>query len=139
MIDRPVERIEDAVATIGALDRPPENSQAPEALLSRCSTVRQFLPLLLQTITPHATSDGRAVLAAWEFLHRLERMTPPTMNEVPMRIVTPAWWRLVVRADKTVDRRAHTFCVLQALHAAFKRRDLYVAPSRRWGDPRSCC
>jgi hypothetical protein len=42
----------------------------------------------------------------------------------PMRIVTPAWWRLVVRPDKSIDRRAYTFCALQALHAAFKRRDL---------------
>jgi hypothetical protein len=41
-----------------------------------------------------------------------------------MRIVTPAWWRLVVRPDKSIDRRAYTFCALQALHAAFKRRDL---------------
>jgi hypothetical protein len=133
----PVERIEQAVATIGALARPPENSQAPEALLSRYSTVRQFLPLLLHTIAPHATSGGRAVLATWQFLHRLERTTPPPLHEAPMRIVTPAWWRLVVRPDKTIDRRAYTFCALQAIHAAFKRRDLYVTPSQRWGDPRS--
>jgi TnpA family transposase len=133
----PLDRIEQAVATVGALARPPENSQAPEALLSRYSTVRQFLPLLLETIIPHATSGGRAVLAAWEFLHRIERTSPPPMHDAPLRMVTPAWWRLVVRPDKTVDRRAYTFCALQALHAAFKRRDLYVMPSQRWGDPRT--
>jgi hypothetical protein len=60
----PRERIEQAVATVGALARPPENNQAPEALLSRYSMVRQFLPLLLQTLTPHATQGGRAVLTA---------------------------------------------------------------------------
>jgi len=69
----PLERIEQAVATVGTLARPPENSQAPEALLSRYSMVRQFLPLLLETISPHATSGGRAALAAWEFLHRIRR------------------------------------------------------------------
>jgi Tn3 transposase DDE domain len=77
------------------------------------------------------------VLAAWEFLQRLERMPSPAMHQAPLRIVTPAWWRLVVRPDKTVDRRAYTFCALQAIHAAFKRRDLYVTPSERWGDPRA--
>ena len=133
----PRERIEQAVATVGALARPPENNQAPEALLSRYSMVRQFLPLLLQTLTPHATQGGRAALAAWEFLERLERTPTPTMHLAPLRIVTPAWWRLVVRSDKTVDRRAYTICALQAIHAAFKRRDLYVTPSQRWGDPRS--
>jgi hypothetical protein len=42
----PIERIEQAVATVGALARPPENNLAPETLLSRYSMVRQFLPLL---------------------------------------------------------------------------------------------
>ena len=41
----PRERIEHAVATVGELARPPENKQAPEALLSRYSSVRQFAPL----------------------------------------------------------------------------------------------
>src|SRR6266849_5817587 len=104
------ERIEQAVATVGALARPSENAQAPETLLSRYSMVRQFLPLLLETITPHATTGGKAVLAAWEFLYRIERTPSPPMHEAPLRIVTPAWWRLVVRPNKTIDRRAYTFC-----------------------------
>jgi hypothetical protein len=133
----PRERIEQAVATVGALARPPENNQAPEALLNRYSMVRQFLPLLLETIAPQATQGGRAVLAAWEFLGRLEHMPALGMHQAPLRVVTPAWWRLVVRSDKTVDRRAYTFCALQAMHAAFKRRDLYVRPSQRWGDPQA--
>ena len=62
-------------------------------------------------------------------MRRIERMTMPPMHEAPLRIVTPAWRRLVVRADKSIDRRAYTFCVLQAMLAAFKRRDLFVAPS----------
>ena len=131
------EQVEHAVATVGELARPPENKQAPEALLSRYSSVRQFVPLLLETITPHAADGGRAVLAAWEFLRRIERMATPPMHEAPLRIVTPAWRRLVVRADKSIDCRAHTFCVLQTLLAAFKRHDLYVTPSERWGDPRA--
>ena len=88
----PRERIEQAVATVGALARPPENTQAPEALLNRYSMVRQFLPLLLQTLTPHATQGGSAVLAAWEFLQGLEHMPTPAMHQAPLRIVTPAWW-----------------------------------------------
>jgi hypothetical protein len=133
----PLERIEQAVTTVGALARPPENNLAPETLLSRYSMVRQFLPLLLETITPHAATGGQAALAAWEFLHRIERTGSPPMHEAPLRIVTPAWWRLVMRPNKSIDRRAYTFCVLQATHAAFKRRDLYVMPSQRWGDPRA--
>jgi len=71
------EQLEHAVTTVGELARPPENKQAPEALLSRYSLVRQFLPPLLQTITPHDADGGRAVLAVWEFLRRIERMATP--------------------------------------------------------------
>jgi hypothetical protein len=46
------------------LGRPAENNLAPETLLSRFSMVRQFLPLLLETMTPHAADGGRALLAA---------------------------------------------------------------------------
>jgi hypothetical protein len=64
----PRERIEQAAATVGALARPPENSQAPEALLNRYSMVRQFLPSLLKR-SPHrrrkvaAPAGGLGVLA----------------------------------------------------------------------------
>ncbi len=105
------ERIEHAVATVSELARPPKNKQAPEALLSRYSSVRQFVPLLLETITPHAANGGRAVLAAWEFLCRIERMATPPMHEAPLRIVTPAWRRLVVRADRaSTDARTPPVC-----------------------------
>jgi hypothetical protein len=108
----PRERIEQAVATVGALARPPENNQAPEALLNRYSMVRQFLPLLLQTLSPHATQGGRAALAAWEFLLRIERLPTPDMRQAPLHIVTPAWWRLVIRPDKTPrPPRVHLLCV----------------------------
>jgi len=91
----PRERIERAVATVAELARPPENQQAPEALLSRYSLVRQFLPLLLKTITPRAADGGRAVLAGWEFLDRIERMTTPPMHErrcASSRRPGDAWW-----------------------------------------------
>jgi hypothetical protein len=132
----PPERIEQAIATIGELARPPENEQAPEAVLSRYSMVRQFLPLLLETITPRATDGGRAALAAWDFLRRIEPLPSPPMHEAPLRVVAPAWRRLVVRPDKQVDRRAYTFCALHTALGAFRRRDLYVVPSQRWADPR---
>jgi hypothetical protein len=38
------------------------------------SMVGQFLPSLPETITPHAVTGGKAILAAWEFLHRIERI-----------------------------------------------------------------
>lgn len=36
-----------------------------------------------------------------------------------------------------MDHRAYTLCVLEALHRALRRRDLYAVGSLRWGDPRA--
>ncbi len=37
----------------------------------------------------------------------------------------------------SVDRQAYVFCVLEQLHAALKRRDVFVTPSWLYGDPRA--
>src|SRR4029453_16775133 len=44
----PLERIEQAVATVGALARPPEKNPDPQKILSPYNMVRKFLPLLLE-------------------------------------------------------------------------------------------
>jgi hypothetical protein len=36
-----------------------------------------------------------------------------------------------------VDFHAYTFCVLDELHTALRRRDVFVAPSWRYADPRA--
>ena len=45
-------------------------------------------------------------------------------------------WRPLVVADGGIDRRAYTFCVLDRLRLALRRRDVYVVGADRWGDPR---
>jgi hypothetical protein len=42
-----------------------------------------------------------------------------------------------VNEDGTVDFHAYTFCVLEELQIALKRRDVFVAPSWRYADPRA--
>lgn len=37
----------------------------------------------------------------------------------------------------SVDRRAFTLCILEQLQERLRRRDIYVEPSERWGDPRA--
>ena len=36
-----------------------------------------------------------------------------------------------------IDRPAYVFCVLEALHAALRRRDVYAVGADKWGDPRA--
>jgi hypothetical protein len=55
--------------------------------------------------------------------------------------VTPAWKRAVYASTElpagAVDRDAYVVCVLEALHRALGRRDVYARPSHRWADPRA--
>jgi TnpA family transposase len=52
-------------------------------------------------------------------------------------IPSKTWWRLISETPSTFNRRAYTFCVLEQLRIRLRRRDVFVAPSRRWNDPRT--
>jgi hypothetical protein len=54
-----------------------------------------------------------------------------------MGIVGKSWKRYVVLKDGTIDLMAYTFCVLDKLQVALKRRDVFVSPSWRYTDPRA--
>jgi Tn3 transposase DDE domain len=62
-------------------------------------------------------------------------------HEVDTALV-PRTWRPAVFANPTlpegvVDRDAYVVCVLEQLHRALSRRDVYAMPSNRWSDPRA--
>jgi TnpA family transposase len=52
-------------------------------------------------------------------------------------VIRKPWQRHVLREDGSVDFHAYTFCVLDELHTALRRRDVFVAPSWRYADPRA--
>ncbi|WP_147312517.1 Tn3 family transposase [Thermomonospora umbrina] len=55
-------------------------------------------------------------------------------------LVTGSWRRLVFDNPRLVapliDRPAFVFCVLEQLHEALRRRDVYAVRADKWGDPR---
>jgi hypothetical protein len=56
--------------------------------------------------------------------------------------LVPGFWRRAVFANRqlpagAVDRDAYVLCILERLHGALRRRDIFAAPSKRWADPRS--
>jgi hypothetical protein len=60
---------------------------------------------------------------------------------VPLELVGGQWKRLVLEnphlGDGELDRRAYSFCVLEALQHALDRRDVFVPRSGRYNDPRA--
>ena len=77
------------------------------------------------------------MLKALTFLHDLEEQKHPDLTSAPMEVVPSSWKRLVAPKDQPVDRRYYTLCVLERLHEALRRHDVFVEESTRWGDPRA--
>jgi Tn3 transposase DDE domain/Domain of unknown function (DUF4158) len=132
----PRERLLEAGTQVETLTRPPDDRYYPE-LLERYASVRRFLPTLLRTIAFQGTPAGQPMLKAWAFLRQLEPQRRPDMQSAPLDIVPSAWRRLVQPPQEPVpDRRAYTLWLLERLQEHLRRRDVFVAPSVRWGDPR---
>ncbi len=132
----PREQLEQDVVTVSELTRP-QDDKSYEQLLAYYSTLRRFLPMLLQTLHFEATRAGQPVLKALEFLKEIEGSSRPNMSEAPTEWLNRPWRRLVVRPDGKLDRRFYTFGVLEHLKEGLARRDIFVSPSERWADPRA--
>jgi len=128
-------QLADAVEAVNELSRQPESWV--EQLLSRYSHVRRFLPTLLDGLQLSATAGGQPVLTALDALRDLEGRRRVQADEVPLELATGVWQRLVTAPDGQLDRRAYTFCVLERLRDALRRRDVFGPTSSRWADPRA--
>ena len=80
------------------------------------------------------TPAGRALANALEQLAKQD--THVTPEPVHPETVTRAWRQYVFGRGGAVDRKAYTFCCLDRLRSALRRRDLFVAPSIRYADAR---
>jgi TnpA family transposase len=132
----PRQQLVEAGAQVETLARPPDDRYYPE-LVERYRRVRLFLPTLLRTVTFDSTQAGQPVLTALDFLAQLEHHRRPDMHHTPLDVVPSAWRRLVLpRHHPVADRCAYTLCTMERLHDSLRRRDVFVARSERWGDPR---
>jgi len=130
------EDLAEAMQTVEALTRPPDDRYFAD-LLGRYGLVRQFLPTLLRTITFVGTAVSQPLIEALTFLQRIEGQKVPDLADAPLAVVPRAWQHLVRGGDAWIDRRAYTLCVLEQLRLALRRREVFVTPSTRWGDPRA--
>jgi hypothetical protein len=124
-----------AVNRVKALARPPDDNYY-ELMRSRWRHVRLFLPKLLRVIEFGGTEAGSDLLEALNFLKAIEGMRKPNLSAAPLAIVSQSWAKWVIHEDGTVDQKAYTFCGLENLRVALRRRDIFVEKSFRWRDPR---
>ena len=124
-----------ALQEVSNLVRPPDDVFYSE-LSERYRRIRRFLPFVLENLRFGASPAGEAVVAAYEWL----RSHPGRFkadDDVPRDVIRKRWQRYAIRDDDSIDHRAYTFCVLDELHTSLRRRDVFVAPSWKYADPRA--
>jgi TnpA family transposase len=136
-----------ASEAIGRLTPPELDTGGQDAafraeLLRRYPSLRRFLPGLLEVMPFEATGAGQPVLDALDALRAIEgRPGRVSAASVPLQLVGGQWKRLVLAnpqlGEDELDRRAYSFCVLEALQRALDRREVFVARSGRFTDPRA--
>ena len=137
-----------AAATVVSLvpqDEDSADAAMRAALVNRYNTVKPFLALLGESKALSAATGGTRVLAGVRGLPALARrkvsVKPLLPREVDDKLVPPAWRKAVYAnldlPQGAVDRDAYVVCVLEQLHRALMRRDIFASPSHRWSDPRA--
>jgi TnpA family transposase len=112
-------------------------------LAGRYGTVRPFVEMLAAVIPWGATAAGAPVVAALKALPKVMAARRPGAGHIREfdALVAGSWRRLVFGNPKLepplIDRPAYVFCILEALHSALRRRDVYAVGADKWGDPRA--
>ncbi len=130
--------LESSVQTVVSLTKP-QGTVAHDELFRNYSTVRRYLPKLMETLTFHATPAGQPALRAWEFLAVSESKSGKNKYaDAPLDGISPSWKKLVAK-DSTgrIDLCAYTFWVIDRMYDALQKRDVYVDNSERYGDSRA--
>jgi TnpA family transposase len=131
----PRDRLAQALDGVNALIRPADNVYYQE-LDAKYKTVRRFLPTLVEHVRFGANLAGEPVVAAFDWLRSNVARKKPG-NDAPREIISKSWQRHALRENGSLDFHAYTFCVLEKLQSALRRRDVFVTPSWRYADPRA--
>ena len=132
----PEAALREAVEETTALIRPRQDG-AIDFFGTRYSTIRQFTPAFLQTLTFHAHGPDDTVLQAIEVIRTLDRAPTrrPIPKEAPMGLVTDTWRPYIREPDGTISRRYYELCTLWSLRSALRAGNVWVAHSRRYANP----
>ena len=115
---------------VNRLTRPPNDVFYIE-LQKKQTMIRRFLPKLLNTIKFDSNPARMDLLKAFDWI----RQKPN--NDPPQAIINKAWYKHIKQDIGTTNHTAFTFCALNQLQTALRRRDVFVAPSWRYSDPRA--
>ena len=116
-----------------------EDDPMLQVLTGSYATVRRFLPALLNGLVFEGSPSAKPLLDAWHFLQQQEQpgRGRPKWSAAPPAVIPKSWSRRVFPGKGEVNPPAYTLCVLDRLHQALRRREVFVPSSERYGDPRA--
>jgi Tn3 transposase DDE domain/Domain of unknown function (DUF4158) len=128
--------LREAVEETAALIRPRQDG-AIDFFGTRYSTIRQFAPAFMQTLTFHAHGPDDTILQALEVLRTLDRAPTRRLipKEAPMGLITNTWHPYIREPDGTLSRRYYELCTLWHLRSALCAGNIWVEHSRRYANP----
>jgi hypothetical protein len=128
--------IEAAMASVDSLVAAPDDGRYQE-LRPHWRRVRTLFSALLQRTTLGAAPAGQPILAALNYLRRVDDWTKTRMADAPTEFLGPAWKRHALDdAGRVADNRAYVFAALEGFRAGLKRRDVFIPAGVRYADPR---
>jgi TnpA family transposase len=132
----PKKALQEAVDETQSLIRP-RPDDAIDFFGKRYSYLRQFVPLLLHTLTLRAQGPDETVLRAVEVIRDLDRVPTrrPVPKNAPLALVTDAWRPYIREPDGEISRRYYELCTLWHLRSALRSGSVWVEHSRRYADP----
>ena len=115
----------------------PRHDDAIDFFGTRYSTIRQFAPTFLQTLTFHAHGPDDTLLRAIEVIRTLDGAPTrrPVPREAPMGLITDTWRPYIREPDGSISRRYYELCTLWHLRSALRAGNVWVAHSRRYANP----
>ncbi|MDP9475010.1 MAG: Tn3 family transposase [Actinomycetota bacterium] len=141
-----------AIQTVSSVARPSEEEHRKQ-LVRKWNTARTFLPDLLAAVEFRGTETASSLLEALEYLRDSGWKGRYLPEDAPLAAVGKGWEGMLwdrnapgnapgdgkpnSTSNGKVERKAYSLGVVEALQDGLKRRNVYVAPSERWADPRA--
>ena len=140
------EDLRKAIDTVTSVARPPGEEHRRQ-LAKKWNTARAFLPDLLAAVEFKGAETASPVLEALEYLRSSGWKGRYLPENAPLAAVGRGWEHMLFadsengntdgRSNGKIERKTYSLGVVEALQDGLKRRDVYVAPSERWADPRA--
>ena len=125
-----------AMAEVDAIAKPGDAKPYAE-LLARWRRARRLFFNIATRLEMDAAPGGKAAQEAIRYLAKIADWSKAKMHDAPTAAIPKVWQAHVLDAEGCVaDPKAYVFAIIDAWRTAVKRRDIFVSPGTRYGDPR---